>query len=139
MLSRRRRPSTLWAPPQRGDSSRVVSAIFHSNAEQITFSVGMVIDHPQNDGRFSYRKRKIGEKRFCHAVRHKCRTLQNVQLLNRHCVLTNALLRGVEHACSNVDPYKSPETFTVGRGLAPAETLLLLLSFTCTVWLICGK
>ena len=35
-----------------------------SNAKFIPYSVGMVIDHPQNDGRFIDRKHKIGKKRF---------------------------------------------------------------------------
>ena len=56
----------------------------------------MVIDHPQNDGRFRYRKREIGEKRFCRAVRRKRRTLQIAYLLDQHCIMTNALLRAVE-------------------------------------------
>ena len=45
-------------------------------AKQIAPSVGMVIDHPQNDGRFCYRKRVIENILSCHSVRRKRRTLQ---------------------------------------------------------------
>ena len=31
--------------------------------QQISFSVGMTIDHPQNAGRYRYRKREIGYRR----------------------------------------------------------------------------
>ena len=69
----------------------------------------MVIDHPQNDGRFRYRKREIGEKRFCRAVRRKRRTLQIAYLLDQHCILTNALLWVVEDA----DPYEFSTTLPI--------------------------
>ena len=82
MLSRRWHPSALRTPPEilpiyvpinreanpflrrvrRLSTYRNLSDRWHLFAKQIIVSVGMVIDHPQYDERFRYRKREIGNK-----------------------------------------------------------------------------
>ena len=106
----------------------------------------------ENDGRFIDRKRRIGYKRSCHAVRRQApyptkrtypqRTsiLSNalpreqqaaplqiygnalLRVVGHAClrrplqILRNTLSRIVEHAYSNVIPYNSSASFTVGYG-----------------------
>ena len=104
-------------PPKRGadlflrrvrrlPTYRNLSGICRINAKQMPASVGMVIDHPQNDGRYRYRKREIGIQCFCHADEH-CSSLRKCFVSSTNMVRYQTLCRGSTKAL----PYKSAETF----------------------------
>ena len=83
----------LAAQPLPYKFTEMLPILFHPNTEYIFFSVGTSIARPHGRGIvFLSHAFDIGNARHS-AVRHKCRTLQYVQFLNGHCILTNILPR----------------------------------------------
>ena len=102
-------------------SSRNLSNTSYPNAKHINPSVGMVIDHPQNDGRFIYRKREIGEN--VPAMR-----TSNARPYTDAPKPFRSIPPKREADQSNCRgaplPYKFTETFTVDRGMLPPRRFL---------------
>ncbi len=130
-------PREEQAPPEN------LSITCYPNAKQINSSVGygacdvprMSLRRTENDGCIRYRKREIGNKRltartiddrpydnalfpqptWC-VIQRLPRVVGHACLRRPLQILRNTLSRIVEHAYSNVIPYNSSASFTVGYG-----------------------